>query len=152
MLEARSRARRIRSEAARNPGRRHVFTPSPPFDVGKFEYMDGIQSIHAQTRLSPQVFQLWRRMGEMEVIYGHPLEDVGPSPALLVIHKRDAQLLARAGISVRLAALRRSSVDPQIFCRLIDLSDEGRFREVLNELVQIKPSILPRAARTALPN
>ena len=77
-------------------------------------------------------------MGEMEVIYGHPLEDVGPAPALLVIHKRDAQNLSRTGINVRLAALKKSGIDPEVFCRLIDLPDEVRFKETLNELVLFK--------------
>ncbi len=132
-------------------GPRHVFTPTPPFDIGKFEYIDGVQSIHAQTRLAPQVFQLWRRMGEMEVIYGQPLEDVGPAPALLVIHKRDAQNLARNGISVRLTALRRSNLDPEVFCRLIDLSDEEGFRLTLSELVHFKGNTLPKALRRGRP-
>lgn len=150
LKEARARARRLRSEKEGAIGHRHVFTPTPPFDIGKFEYIDGVQSIHAQTRSAPQVFQLWRRMGEMEVIYGHPLEDVGPAPGLLVIHKRDAQNLARNGISVRLAALRKSSVDPEVFCRLIDLSDEERFKGTLNELVQFKLSALPKPSRRRL--
>ena len=138
LREARTRARGIRSGRVPAPGHHHIFTPTPPFDIGKFEYIDGVQSIHAQTQQAPQVFQLWRRMGEMEVIYGQPLEDVGPAPALLVIHKRDAQNLSRTGISVRLAALRRSGIDKEVFCRLIDLSDEIRFKETLNELVQFK--------------
>ena len=115
--------------------------------MGKFEYIDGVQSIHVQTRMSPQVFQLWRRMGEMEVIYGQPLEEVGPSPALLVIHKRDAQNLARNGISVRLTALKKSTVDPEVFCRLIDLSDEETFKGTLNDLVQFKPGALAKPVR-----
>ena len=110
-----------------------------------------MQSIHAQTRLAPQVFQLWRRMGEMEVIYGQPLEDIGPAPALLVIHKRDAQNLARSGISVRLAALKKSNLDPELFCRLIDLSDELRFKDTLNELVHFKGTSLPKALRRLRP-
>lgn len=155
LKQARSRARSMRSaQESVKVEHRHIFTPTPPFDIGKFEYIDGVQSIHAQTRLSPQVFQLWRRMGEMEVIYGHPLEDVGPAPALLVIHKRDAQNLNRNGISVRLAALKKSGIDPEVFCRLIDLSDEGRFKETLNELVQFKNGVLakPTRRRVAMAN
>ena len=150
---ARAGARGLRAgrEGGGAVGHRHVFTPTPPFDVGKFEYIDGVQSIHAQTRLAPQVFQLWRRPGEMEVIYGQPLEDVGPSPALLVIHKRDAQNLSRNGISVRLASLKRSNLDPEVFCRLIDLSDEGRFRETLAELVQFKGAIVIKTVRRVRP-
>ena len=153
--EARTRARGIRAGRFPTPGHPQIFTPTPPFDIGKFEYIDGVQSIHVQTRLSPQVFQLWRRLGEMEVIYGQPLGELGPSPALLVIHKRDAQNLARSGISVRLAALRKSGLDPEIFCRLIDLSDEVRFRETLGELVQFRSDAALRPtlrARPALEN
>ena len=147
LREARVRVRAIRAAQEAALEHRHIFTPTPPFDIGKFEYIDGVQSIHAQTRLSPQVFQLWRRLGEMEVIYGHPLGDVGPAPALLVIHKRDAQNLHRNGISVRLNSLKKSRLDPEVFCRLVDLSDEMRFRDTLNELVQFKASVLPKPAR-----
>ena len=148
LKEARNRARGIRGEKREGPlAYRHVFTPTPPFDIGKFEYIDGVQSIHAQTRLSPQVFQLWRRLGEMEVIYGQPLDGIGQAPGLLVIHKRDAQNLARNGISVRLTALKKSRVDPEVFCRLIDLSDEETFKGVLNDLVQFKPGALAKPVR-----
>ncbi|GEM_PF-5187816 len=87
----------------------------------------------------------------MEVIYGQPLEALGQAPGLLVIHKRDAQNLARNGISVRLTALKKSTVDPEVFCKLIDLSDEETFKGTLNDLVQFKPGALAKPIRKQRP-